>query len=319
MTPTTSEHHQNTPSLDEGFLNMPSPFCEDFSLPPSSLTSKTPVVNPGSKLTSYLASFLHRFTYNHLSNPHSNDEDKDIDNESQGYERKPRRRHIHWADTPLPPSPPYTNWVLIVSLLLLLSVTVNAFLLFEGRERHYATVPHDAFQIKELGRNYTCFHRQKTDFYRVDRYERLDGMYDHYWRDLLGGSDGYVYTMSDGGVKEARLGMFHQLECLYQMRKAMRESGRGGGDEKGKGKRKDFVVVDHDGVETARGWEHCFDYLRQVVLCGADDTVEFSDGVGKGAWDSFGYGRRQCRDPKWLFDVTKCGRRGCKGSPFYHE
>ncbi|KAK7181906.1 hypothetical protein PSPO01_12109 [Paraphaeosphaeria sporulosa] len=130
-----------------------------------------------------------------------------------------------------------------------LSLTLNAFFLaYLGGERCYATVSRDAFAV--------------------------DGY-------------GYVQEQDGGGVREAWLGMFHQLECLHQMLWAPR-----GQAEK---KRKDSVVDEQDDQGEAQ-WDRCFDYLRQVVLCGADDTVEVSDGVG-GGWESFGDGGvgRQCR------------------------
>ena len=105
--------------------------------------------------------------------------------------------------------------------------------------------------------------------------------------------------------------MFHQMECLERMRVALRRDDEG----KGKEKRKDFVVV--NGGDRSAGWGHCLDYLRQSVLCGADDTMEVSEGDA-GGWDTFGYGsRRQCRDPKWLFDVMKCGEQGARVGLFF--
>ena len=130
---------------------------------------------------------------------------------------------------------------------------------------------------------------------------------------MLGASGGYVRGVEGKEGVRARFAMFHQMECLEQIRMALRR----GEEENGKEKRKDFVVV--GGGDGLAEWRHCLEYLRQSVLCGADDTMEVSEGNG-GGWKTFGYGsRRQCRDPKWLFDVTKCGEQGCDGGPFTHE
>lgn len=130
---------------------------------------------------------------------------------------------------------------------------------------------------------------------------------------MLGGSGGYVRGVEGKKGVRARFAMFHQMECLEKIRMALRRGEEG----KIREKRKDFVIV--GGGNGSAGWGHCLDYLRQSVLCGADDTIEISEG-NEGGWETFGYGgRRQCRDPKWLFDVTKCGEQGCEGGPFTHE
>ncbi|KAF9729014.1 hypothetical protein PMIN04_005908 [Paraphaeosphaeria minitans] len=282
--------NDTTQSSDSGFLNLSSPYHAAPSPQP-----QTPILHPNINFSSYIPSFFSRSAYHPIPHVQSHDETSDPPHSTP---HKRRARHA--------------NRTLLASLALLisLSLTINAFLLaYLGGQRRYATIPHDAFAVSELGRNYTCHREQATQFYRVDRFERVDVAYDHYWRELLGGSDGYVYTQGRSGVREARFGMFHQLECLYQFRQALRA-------KEGKAKRKDFVVVGQE-EEGEGGWKHCFDYLRQIVLCGADDTVEVSDGVG-GGWESFGYGERQCRNPGWSYDITKCGRTGCKGGPFYH-
>lgn len=309
MSPKNATNQRPTGSIDETFLNMSSLYHSAFSEPSATSRSKLPIGKAQAKFKLHLPSFLRRSPAHRFTLLHAATDDADAaSNEAQGYERKTRHRHVHWADTP---SPQYSSWTLITSLLLLFSITVNAFFFFEARIRHFTIVPHDAFQIKELGQNYTCYRTKETTFRREDKFDSLDPMYDHYWRDLLGKSNGYLYVNSSGVIREARFGMFHQLECLYQLRRTAQ------GTRDGKQKRKDFVFVgDADGEEEL-GWRHCFDYLRQTILCGADDTVEMSDGI-EGGWGSFGYvGRRSCRNPGWLFDVTRCGRHGCGNEPLY--
>ncbi|ORY16538.1 hypothetical protein BCR34DRAFT_556800 [Clohesyomyces aquaticus] len=105
---------------------------------------------------------------------------------------------------------------------------------------------------------------------------RLDfGVGDGEWGDLAG--------VLHGGLGEGReLAMVHQLRCLGVLRseiKSLRdgEVGRGNGDT--------------DSVD-------CLEYLRQVVLCDADDTLEVDGGLR---------GERECRDAAWLFNVSSSG------------
>lgn len=313
---TPHKHTQSSQSIDEGFLNLPSPYYDEFSLPPAPSTPTRPFMFVAPSFASYVPSFLRRFTYRRLADVHTiRDHEDDGDSEAQGYERKPHYRHVHWADST---STHRTNWLPLVSLLLFLSITFNGFLIFEGRGRYYATVPHDAYRSKELGQNYTCYHTHETVLERVDAYERLDSIYDHYWKDTFGGSDGYIYTSlnrPDGQIRKARFGMFHQLQCLYDIRQELSRS-----MNKKHSKRKDLVFIDdHDGLEGPQAWKHCFDYLRQTVMCNADDTVEASENK-YGEWKTFGYGsKRQCRNSSWLYDVTKCGEKGCEDGPFHHK
>jgi len=75
-------------------------------------------------------------------------------------------------------------------------------------------------------------------------------------------------------------------------------------------------------------WSYCLDYLRQTLLCHADDTFEpalpsaglkTADGILDGMWCHSGYNcARQCRNSKALYDMTACGEAGCKGKKYFH-
>lgn len=233
----------NAQSSDVDFLDLPSLYHAEPSPHPHS-----PIVRPGTSISSCLPSFFSRSKYRPVTDAQSNDEADEPDTETQSY----KDSRVRWADAVSTPHPSRraivlshgTNWTLLLALALLLSLTLNAFFLaYLGGERRYATIPHDAFAVTELGRNYTCYHEQATQLHRVDRFERVGAAYDRYWRELLGGSDGYVYTQDSGtgsGVRQARFGMFHQLECLYQIRRALRA-------REGKSKWGDFVVVGEEG------------------------------------------------------------------------
>ena len=53
--------------------------------------------------------------------------------------------------------------------------------------------------------------------------------------------------------------------------------------------------------------EHCFDYLRQAILCAGDTTIEWARDSGDGETDSQvdGWGvEHQCRSTKTIYDFT---------------
>lgn len=296
------KHTRNSQSIDEGLLNLPSPYHDDFSLPPTPTT-------PRRSFTSYLPSFLQRSTYRSLPTHDSSAADPPSPTIPRCSTRK---SHIHRPDS----HPSHrANWLLILSLALFLSLLTNAFFL-SSRRKNYTTLSHSSFALQERGKNYTCYRTHETTFERVAAYERLNSVHNRYWEDLLGGSAGLIRTKVDrpdgGDVGRARLAMFHQLECLERMREALVSLALGEGNRKGQERRKDFVIIadgDRDG-DGAGEVGRCLDYLRQSMLCGADDTVEVEGD------DGFGYGRgRTCRDERWLYEVTKCEEGGCEGGP----
>ncbi|KAF2802826.1 uncharacterized protein BDZ99DRAFT_527257 [Mytilinidion resinicola] len=73
-------------------------------------------------------------------------------------------------------------------------------------------------------------------------------------------------------------------------------------------------------VSEHRGhWPHCFDYMKQVIECYADDSIEtsFID-VDWYTFDGYHTPGRQCRNKDWLYEVTECGQGGCPGKEFAH-
>lgn len=107
----------------------------------------------------------------------------------------------------------------------------------------------------------------------------------------------------------ARQPRFHQLHCLDSFRSAIQQL------QDGK-----QIGFDHatDTAAHKGHWPHCFDYLRQILLCQADDTIETSQLAYTGDWIISGYGaKRQCRNAKPLYDATACGERGCPGTRWY--
>ncbi|KAF2117367.1 hypothetical protein BDV96DRAFT_644791 [Lophiotrema nucula] len=92
-------------------------------------------------------------------------------------------------------------------------------------------------------------------------------------------------------VQTASIAVFHQLHCLNLLRKwhfRLLEQ-----------------VLDHPTApfnSTPELWHttHCFDYLRQSLMCSADATPEWQLGAKLGTM-GWGY-RHECRDYEWLKD-----------------
>ena len=68
---------------------------------------------------------------------------------------------------------------------------------------------------------------------------------------------------------------------------------------------------EHAAHRDALHLEHCFDYLRQAILCAGDTTIEWAresgDGQVDGQVDGWGV-EHQCRSSKTIFDFTANNR-----------
>ncbi|APA08442.1 predicted protein [Sclerotinia sclerotiorum 1980 UF-70] len=121
--------------------------------------------------------------------------------------------------------------------------------------------------------------------------------------------------------------MFHSLHCLGIMRGGVQELFREmeelkmkvgelemgdmgrrekGGTEEGRtGKRAGeghhFGHLEHG---DPLHWLHCFDYLRQTILCTADGTLEPPKADSRGKENVDGMMERQCRDPEELWRLS---------------
>ena len=151
---------------------------------------------------------------------------------------------------------------------------------------------------------YTCYQTKLKTLHADYDYASTRHAHDYLWDGLQPDSKGAVYTSlnrPDNKTRRAGLAMFHQLDCLAGLRSAIQEAE----ESDGMGEKK------HRGL--------CLDYLRQIILCNADDSIEIS-GIAGNQFVSKAFGsRRVCRDAAWLYDVTSCGVLGCKGRGFYHS
>ncbi|KAF2091591.1 hypothetical protein K490DRAFT_61024 [Saccharata proteae CBS 121410] len=158
-----------------------------------------------------------------------------------------------------------------------------------------------------------CYPTHASQFVANDTYANVYTWANPYWEALGGKSAGVIYTsqgQADGKVRPGGMSMFHQLHCLDSFRHAIQQLQHG--DKIGYDEKTDVSM--HQGH-----WPHCFDYLRQTLLCYADDTVEPSwlDDGYKWTIDGYHNTKRTCRDSARMYRMTDCGEKGCPGTEHY--
>ncbi|KAL8658825.1 MAG: hypothetical protein Q9226_000758 [Calogaya cf. arnoldii] len=108
------------------------------------------------------------------------------------------------------------------------------------------------------------------------------GLYEEHRSDVAP-FDGLGYVKyPDQSHNLSVIGVFHQLHCLYTLRRAYYSTSLS-------------ELEDFDfGIQRQPHVKHCFEYLRQSLLCAADSTLEPAKEVENGF---LGWGfTRQCRD-----------------------
>lgn len=271
------------------FLNQPSPYHDDFHE-----SSGKPRISPSS--SKLLSQFFKRFKYSKLSGLEDKGRDK-----SASFVRLGEDSHQS------------SHWTMLLFLLLIMSSLVNVFFIFGSVEKLQNTPQNEENHKMHNGESMTGYETHQTTFTADFDYADVYHSSDHLWAELLGGSTGTIYTSEnrdDGQVRVAGIGMFHQLHCLNGFRAAIQQLQEG----KQIGYSAFTDVSEHKGH-----WPHCFDYLRQVLLCYADDSIELSR-IDAGKWTLSGYDSpRQCRDHKRLYEMTACGEEGCEGKKYWHS
>ncbi|QPG98820.1 hypothetical protein C2857_000151 [Epichloe festucae Fl1] len=167
-----------------------------------------------------------------------------------------------------------------------------------------------------------------ADFAEHDAYANLSHEHDALWHHgLLPPNGGYLRIASaqthddsdsDGDGDSDRLGiaMFHQLRCLAVLRTEMlrlrdrmrilegevHQHSRGGGVLSRQALRGGGTVnpLDREGEYPM----HCFDYLRQSLLCLSDATIERPRQYDSGKPLIDGMGGRSCRDWEILYRAS---------------
>ncbi|ESZ91948.1 hypothetical protein SBOR_7657 [Sclerotinia borealis F-4128] len=169
-------------------------------------------------------------------------------------------------------------------------------------------------------------------------YENLSRVHDGLWDDLLPENGGFLRRIGgeeegagdkgengdEEGNKQMRklkygITMFHSLHCLGIMRGGVQELFREMGELRGevegegmdmgkRGKEKEKRGAGHDFGHMEHGdplhWLHCFDYLRQTILCTADGTLEPPKINLRGKENVDGMMERQCKDPEELWRLS---------------
>ncbi|BDD54454.1 hypothetical protein MAP00_000072 [Monascus purpureus] len=122
-----------------------------------------------------------------------------------------------------------------------------------------------------------------------EEYMTLDHKFDYLWSET-DSSPLIESTGPDGQPQRESISMFHQLHCLASIRMALQES-------------RENKDVGMDWRDNAH-WPHCLDYLRQTILCFADDTLEHRDRLPNGTTVRFISGTqdvRRCRSSERLY------------------
>ncbi|TQV99555.1 hypothetical protein IF1G_01770 [Cordyceps javanica] len=150
-------------------------------------------------------------------------------------------------------------------------------------------------------------------------YTSLDHDFDWLWEnDLLTPNGGYLTAdKKTHNTDKLGISMFHQLHCLGMIREEMQhlhhviEASRARGSAYAQihqmaRRHSDGVDLDsgrpahHDEEHTM----HCFDYLRQTMLCLADSTVERPGQLSDGKPYINGMGQRKCRNWELLYAAS---------------
>ncbi|XPS70259.1 hypothetical protein M3J07_002490 [Ascochyta lentis] len=129
-------------------------------------------------------------------------------------------------------------------------------------------------------------------------FQNMSHEYDHEWKNLTGESNGFIlqYDVPSGVERLWGISMFHQLHCLQLLR----------------GKLQRMLFPDNPLTEeyavhgdiASDHYLHCFDYLRQSILCLADDTLEPVNKTVNGERIADYTLPRDCRSHKSLYAQT---------------
>ncbi|CAG8955464.1 hypothetical protein HYFRA_00010330 [Hymenoscyphus fraxineus] len=140
-----------------------------------------------------------------------------------------------------------------------------------------------------------------TIFTEHDRFMSLDHADDSVWDALLTPNGGFFKQPdSNGKMRSHGISMFHQLHCLQMIRAKvqMLTEVTDGHPHLGRG--------EHDHIlNNSAHWLHCFDYIRQGILCAADSTVETPEKDEHGKEIIAGkLVAHQCRNARPLYELS---------------
>ncbi|WQF90531.1 Putative mycotoxin biosynthesis protein UstYa [Colletotrichum destructivum] len=153
------------------------------------------------------------------------------------------------------------------------------------------------FSLNKLvtDKNATHSEFKTVNFTEVDVYQDISSAADAAWLNLTPPGTGYLweYDITRRRPKPTGIAMFHQLHCLQMIRFEVQILLH---------KQTEVHRNVHDDIESAH-WLHCFDYLRQTLLCHADSGLEETK-MFQGEEYIDGMVPHQCRDPQPLYEKT---------------
>ncbi|KAF2032315.1 hypothetical protein EK21DRAFT_61142 [Setomelanomma holmii] len=176
-----------------------------------------------------------------------------------------RRRCLSWPARDSPFWRFYSLFITVFSLLLLVATIATTTKPYDDAcepqdqtrpESPLAGYPHqsDSWKPSNL---------VEKRFFRDLRYMTIDHESDYLWKEHLFMATGNIRLPDDdagGNTSLKGIAMYHQMHCLAKMRMVLQLA-------------KEGTDIGTDWRDDAH-WPHCFDYLRESIMCYADPTLE---------------------------------------------
>lgn len=144
---------------------------------------------------------------------------------------------------------------------------------------------------------------------KYEKYEDITHEGDDAWDDLLTPNEGFLIKTVNDEKQEWGISMFHQLHCLGMMRMSyqsflLKERAVGfsehGGEDKAEWNTTRAGLTDKFGHIL-----HCYDYLRQNIICAADGTIEQPQIIDDRAVINGYWMTHKCGDSKRLYKMSE--------------
>ncbi|KAI5203521.1 hypothetical protein AUEXF2481DRAFT_1553 [Aureobasidium subglaciale EXF-2481] len=201
---------------------------------------------------------------------------------------------------------PWLFWVLVPFLMMLSVVTIITFsdLTTTGR-----------YTLKdEWARKYrrsvsTTFH--SVTFQEQVEYWDSGAAGDASWESLIPENQGLMFEKDEKGIaRYSGFSMFHQLHCLSLLRdELIKAYGNKTASTPDEGHH--HIRALHGGYTdlTKVHWYHCLDYLRQALICNADNTIEMCVGDASKPIATGWNRTHQCKSTKPMWDFFELHKK----------
>ncbi|KAI1337278.1 hypothetical protein F5Y15DRAFT_418043 [Xylariaceae sp. FL0016] len=191
-----------------------------------------------------------------------------------------------------------TRSMAVVFFSFAASVSLVCFMLVNGG----SLTPNGFYALGRTDNPFSRYHLTlEVEFSEHDDYKSLSPEYDYLWEDLLTPNGGFL-IQEDPEERQLRkygIGMFHQLHCLQMIRGSLQVAQVPGAVNHAHGQHA------HSGDASADAHVlHCLDYLRQTILCMADDTLEIPKRRTDGRNVIDGMFVHQCKNPEPLYSLS---------------